>query len=293
MKFTKTYDMPASKVAYKFTVNIDITDPVATVAAQSITESNSTSGVVVPDVVVPPGRNNLIVDNPFATTNPFNGFNIGSGVAGRIVQLTNSLINPVGKYVSVRCDKTDPPYPVGSTNRSELSRPSNAEPFKQNTLRWYGIRYYFPTGYVNDPSAELIWQQHEYSGSASPHFALWTENGHIWVAINGAKDYDLGAYPLNTWISFVMKVNFSSSSTGVIELWRNDVKLIGTGTPKSYVGANMPATDSYLPYLKFGIYKWQWIKSVGLSNTTTRTLYVDQIRIGNNLAVYNDVKPDA
>lgn len=280
--------MPASKVPYKFTVNIDITDPVATVAAQSITESNSTSGVVVPDVVVPPGRNNLIVDNPFATTNPFNGFNLGSGVAGRIIQVTNSLINPIGKYVSVRCDKSDPPYPVGSTNRSELSRPSNAEPFKQNTIRWYGARYYFPTGYTSDPSAEAIWQFHEYSGSASPYYSLWTEAGHIWVSINGAKSYDLGAYALNTWTAFVLRVNWSSSSTGLIEIWKDGVKV--TAATKS--GANMPATDSYLPYLKLGIYKWQWIKSVGLSNTITRTLYVDQIRIGNNLAVYNDVKPD-
>lgn len=254
------YDIEPSLTAKRLTVSLDI-------VGTTITETHTLTEV--PPAPVPvPGRKNLIVDNPFAS-NSFTGL---------IRQPVNriSLNNGV---VRVDLNKGDPK--IGGSYRSEINRKSSGDPFKNNTSRWFGITITFPEFFKKDTIPEIVFQLHEYSGTASPHFALWSINYELWIAIDGKQVLNLGQHPLGDPIDFVFHFHFSTGPEGLIEFWMNGKKNV-----KVFIDKNMPQ-DKYLPYVKFGIYKWLLLKS----SLTTRTVYFENFRMGNELATYNDVKP--
>ena len=87
---------------------------------------------------------------------------------------------------------------------------------------------------------------------------------------------DLGVFEKDKWRAYVMHVKHSSSSDGLIELWRDGVKILNRS------GANMYAVtgDYHNPKLKLGIYKSDWNGS-GTTQTTQRVIYFDDIKMGN------------
>lgn len=301
---TKTFSIkvPPSTTEQTVNVAVNIPDPVITVpeikvtqdkatyTQADITETHTVTGTTAPTTTPPP-----VTPTPTSTPSPRKNLIVDADFAVGVMP-SKTLLNPqsatpdeisiskdTGAYTcKITVNKTD--SDVGSNKRSEINRPTSAEPFKNGAVRWYGISYFLPTSYVNDPAPELLFQQHEYSGTASPHFAIWTIAGHWWIAINGIKQYDLGAYATGKWTNFVVYFKWSTGTDGLIEVYMNGLKV------KSLPSANMP-TDSYLPYLKVGIYKWPWKSGNPASSTTTRTIYIGAIRIGNDLATYADVAP--
>lgn len=199
-----------------------------------------------------------------------------------------------GQY-STRFELNSTDADVASSKRIEASRASNDE----GTIaeRWYGISYYLPADYNTDPTPELLTQWQSLKG-VSPPLALWTQNGkwllvqtkNTTTALNTIKSSskELGAYTKGAWTDFVFHVKWSITSAGLVEVWKNGVK-ITTATlsgPNTYFGI---ATGNYL---KVGIYKWPWKKTDSYtSNQTKRVVYIDDVRIGNASAVYNDVAP--
>lgn len=95
---------------------------------------------------------------------------------------------------------------------------------------------------------------------------------------------DLGLVTKSRWTDFVFHIKWAHNNTGVVELWRND-KLIYS----RYNRANS-FNDVLAPYFKIGVYKWEW-EGISRSVSTERTLYIDEVRIGNDKATYNDVFP--
>ena len=171
---------------------------------------------------------------------------------------------------------------IGS-KRAETNRATSSEPVGK-CERWYGVSYYLPSDYVTDPAAESLTQWY-------PGLSLWTINGS-WCMVqfgdyNNQKKF-LGAYERNKWTDFVFHIKWTAYSDGLIEVWKNGVK-VWTKT-----GATMKSTTAFCPYYKTGIYKWPW-KSTGAaaSITTKRVAYIDDVREGNSLATYTDVAPGA
>jgi len=71
-----------------------------------------------------------------------------------------------------------------------------------------------------------------------------------------------------------------------VSVWQNG-KLVQTiNGPNTY-------NDKVGNYFKLGIYKWVWMpeKDKGISTTTEREIFYDDVRIGDESATYNDVAP--
>ena len=84
-------------------------------------------------------------------------------------------------------------------------------------------------------------------------------------------------------------VTHSAGDDGLVEIWR-DGKLIAQSN-----GANMYDLTGgvfHAPGWKLGIYKSSWNKG-GVTNSSKRVLYFDEIKLGDERASLNDmmVKP--
>ncbi len=188
---------------------------------------------------------------------------------------------------------------VSGSYRAEIK----TEQVAINAERWYGMSVFLPSTYSKDPIPESIFQWHNVpnfkAGETWSNYKfqnpwrLETNNGRL-VFVHqygnasggfvGSKSYDLGEYKTNEWIDFVVHYK-ASYSNGFFELWKNGVKVLNiTGTGVYY-------NDESGPYMKMGIYKWGW-SGTG-STVSNRTLYFDQIKIGDERSSYNDVAPVA
>lgn len=298
-------DFPASPKGGKVKVTVTIPDAVVTVPPPRInqdlplivqppvtyvavaTPTPEPPPVVVPPPVVIPGiRKNLILNVDFSKGLMPATSILNAQPPGRF--LIKTLANGK-KYCEVTVAESDPVIPATSTgtNRSEFNIPTaQAEQFKEGQVRKYGVRINLPKSFIADAAMECLFQLHEFSGSASPHFALWTWKGHWWIAIDGQGDFDMGAYDFDKDTDFVFDIKWSITTVGMIAVYKDGVKV------KSYPGKNMPA-DVKLPYLKTGIYKWSWRKGPASnpSSIISRTINIGAVYIGNELASLADVTP--
>jgi hypothetical protein len=202
--------------------------------------------------------------------------------------------NYSSKFVLNKSDAT-----VSGSKRSELRRPSGTNPREE---RWYGFSVFLPSSFIKDPTPEGIFQFHEYPDFdlgetwRTPPIQMTTENGQwkfrsYWTTKavnNGAgnfnqQNYNFGPYQTNAWTDWVIHVKYSYQSDGILEVWKNGTPVLRQLGPNSY-------NDKTPPYFKIGIYKWAWAGS-STSNTTQRTIYVDQLKIGNESSSYSEVAP--
>lgn len=205
-----------------------------------------------------------------------------------------------GKYsAKFVINKTD--SLIAGSYRAELKQeimPVNAE-------RWYGISIYLPTSFLADHTPESIFQWHNVPNFNSGEnwgkykfqnpFRLETNNGrHVFVHQYSSvasdpnspvrsKAYDLGAYETGKWIDWVIHFKLSFKEDGLLEIWKNGEKVL------SLTGANY-YNDESGPYFKMGIYKWGWSHKSS-SQSEQRTVFYDEVRIGNEHSSYQEVSP--
>jgi hypothetical protein len=90
----------------------------------------------------------------------------------------------------------------------------------------------------------------------------------------------------NKWYGMVFHYRFSKTSTGYIEAWRDGVKLFRVD------GANTPSLDNCnqpvrTPWLKLGIYKWNWKDGRPPTDTSVRQVYGDNFKIARGSDGYD------
>lgn len=195
--------------------------------------------------------------------------------------------------------KSDPAVANGKRAEVAMKPELNAK-----TERWVGFSVFLPATFTPDPAPEIIQQWHDMPDLSdggvwrSPPFALYTQNGHWFLAIKSSakrltsnkdlssKDYDLGPCVNSQWINWVFHVRFSWEDDGLIEVWQNGNLVQTINGPNTY-------NDKVGNYFKLGIYKWVWMpeKDKGISTTTEREVFYDDVRIGDEDATYNDVAP--
>lgn len=154
-----------------------------------------------------------------------------------------------------------------------------------NLNRWYSFAIYAPAEQFKwDDEDDCLIQFHQGDGN-TPALCLRVREDRIYIRILGVWN-DLGVFEKNSWQSYVMHIKHATGSTGLIELWRNGVKLMNRS------GANMTSVDGdeHNPSLKLGIYKSAWNGS-STTETSTRVIYYDDIKIGNEYATYEDMVP--
>jgi hypothetical protein len=248
-------------------------------------------------------RKNLLYEETFESFWLFN-----NNYYSRNVNWSREIATPYGvtfvapdentKNIAARFElrKTDPIVAEGK--RAELAGKPET---KAN--RWYGMSINLPADYDTDSIPETIVQWHGTpdtdlgeTGTNAP-ISLQTRNGQYilkvqWATspvndhknIDGSKLFDLGPVDKNKWTNFVFHINYSHQSNGVVYVWRDGIKLVSYEGPNSY-------NDKSYPYFKFGIYKWGWDNDSNNSSVTKRVLYMDNIRIGDENASYEDVVP--
>lgn len=181
---------------------------------------------------------------------------------------------------SARFELRDTDPEVQSGTRAEIVFPETT-----NLNRWYSFAIYFPRdGYAADYADEVINQWHQ-GGGLTPALCLRTKNDILYLRVLGVWK-SLGAITKDTWQSYVLHVNHSSGTTGLVEIWR-DGKPIYT-----FKGANMYKVtgDIHNPNWKLGLYKSAWNGS-STTQVKKRVIYFDNIKLGGESVTYADMSP--
>lgn len=146
---------------------------------------------------------------------------------------------------------------------------------------WYSFMVYCPSaGYEFDRDREVISQWYQ---KGSPAMSLRTHRDAFLLEAGNRSDnrqrYDLGRIAKDEWTEFVLHVVHSSREDGLVEVWRDQKKIL------TVAGGNM--YDSFLPKWKIGLYK------AGFKNNTSqvskRVIYFDNIRVGSAQARLRDM----
>lgn len=171
---------------------------------------------------------------------------------------------------------------VANGKRSEVTIVKGADgDITKNT--WYSFAVYFPSvGYEYDSEREVINQWYQ---NGSPATSLRTHKDKIILETGNTPDtriqLTVGPIVKDKWHEVVMHFVHSSGSDGLIELWYDDVKKINRS------GGNM--YDDVLPKWKIGLYKSAF--KYGTSLVDKRIIYFDNIRVGDQNATYEQMKP--
>ncbi|RAU82009.1 polysaccharide lyase [Pontibacter arcticus] len=192
-----------------------------------------------------------------------------------------------GKFEMLKADAA-----AGVIRSEAASR--NAE---TNRHRWYGLSLYLPSSdWSTSNDWEIItqfWSQHDAGEEAhNPPIELFVSKGRLKLGVkwasapihtdatrDGELKFDLGLLPKDKWADFVYHINYSYKEDGLIQVWMDGKLVVNHKGPNSY-------NDQKIPFFKYGIYKRNWDTA-----TTKRRLFVDEVRVGNENATYNDVAP--
>ncbi|MEO8406775.1 MAG: heparin lyase I family protein, partial [Chitinophagaceae bacterium] len=262
--------------AYVF--NVKVTDNQGATA-------NSSVGVTVNGTTGGGGggtRANLLQDANFDGSNAFTGFSLSGHQYCCDYSITQvaSPDGAAGKVLKYDLRSTD--AIVSGSKRAEIESGGNDAP--QTSERWYGLRYYLQK-YDADNGAESIIQWHDVDGTTPP-LSIQVAGGRMRIMqsfTSGNIPTDLGATTTGRWISIVIHVKWTTGTTGVLEVWRDGVKMVNK--------VNVRTNSNGGSYMKLGINKWSWAPGGGSSSATQRIFYIDNFRMGNENATYNDVAP--
>lgn len=219
----------------------------------------------------------------------------GASVFGTYVTKQNPMAHSITQttcyaYNGTKCAKfelrnTDTMNNSGT--RSEITFPTTT-----NLNRWYSFAILFPCeAWAYDTDDEVITQWHQ-GGGLTPALCLRTMKDSIYLRVvttPGGDDtwYNLGKIQKDMWHEYVMHIQHSSSGSGLVEIWRNDIKIM------NLVGANMypvGVNGTTNPNVKMGLYKSGW-NDDGTTMTNRRVIYFDDIKYGNESSSFREMKP--
>jgi hypothetical protein len=126
------------------------------------------------------------------------------------------------------------------------------------------------------------------SWSHAPFFMATANDQASFITYPG-KVLWKGPVQRNQWLGMTIHFKMSTDSDGYIEAWKDGVKLGRVD------GANSPKVDNCggamrAPFLKMGVYKWNWRKKATESNR--RHLILDDLKLARGANAYSMVSPD-
>lgn len=266
------------------TVGCDSVDTVEPKEVSKISTAISSDAYVTS---VDGSRSNLLVEERFEPT-------MGSAFKKQIYTShafgeTTAITRSGNKAARFELRSSDPQV------RSEIWRGSET-----SRERWYSVPVYLPSAYWQTDAVtggwDIITQLHATDDNSTeigrtPPISLAVIKGQLKLAVwwatratstnatrSGGTTFDLGPLEKDKWLDMVYHIKFSYLSDGIIEVWKNGVKVVDYRGPNCY-------NDVQLPRLHLGIYKRNW------HGVSKRVTYVDDIRVGDGNATYNDVAP--
>ena len=173
---------------------------------------------------------------------------------------------------------------------------------------WIAMSISLPSDYVADyrGMSEVLFQVHnspdEGEGYTNPMVAIeidgtrwkiysrWSDDvptrKNVWDEVRVIDGGDM-TRDRGTWVDWVVHAEFSWASNGFLAVYKNQVLVDSISGPTS-------TQDAQGPYVKFGIYKWPWMEPVPSDyrfNTSMRTVYFDDFKIGDSLNTLRSMSP--
>jgi hypothetical protein len=227
-------------------------------------------------------RTGILLDNAFEGS-PFTGFSLSGHQYCCDYSITH-VAAPDGVGKALKYDLRSSDAIVSGSKRAEIEIASGGN-VGENAERWYGLRYWLQK-YDTDGGAESILQWHDVD-KTTPPLGIQVLNGRLRVTqsfTSGNTHTDLGAVATGKWINIVLHVKWATGNTGVLEVWRDGVKMVSK--------TNVRTQSKGGSYMKVGINKWSWAPGGGSSSATQRIFYIDQFRMGSQASNYESVAPD-
>ncbi len=193
--------------------------------------------------------------------------------------------------------------------RSELGLERNYPDlqFEVDGEYWIGFAIYLPNGYATDYSQEIVLQFHGRPDKdlneayRNPPLALTVKNGDWnlytrWdsrlvqfengeaASYEGATETKIAKVETGKWTTFVWHIKFSYIGKGLVDIWKDGEKIHSYTKGNSY-------NDKRPLYLHAGIYKSDWKYDRPVTAVSSRTLYLDEIKIAGSNSSYSEVAP--
>lgn len=221
----------------------------------------------------------MVVSNGFESGN-LNGLNC----IGNCPALSTSIVNS-----GSRSGNFDLTRSMTTSYRTEVEPAAPAKFFNFGQEYWVGFNYRYEN-WAKDSSAEIApmaiharasdWSAACNLGPAigSGPFNVLSQNDEMRVFTYGAKVLWSTPVVKNKWLSLVVHFIASSGPNGLIEVWKDGVKVGRVN------GANSPALDKCnkplrTPYLNLGVYKWDWRPGRAATQSTRRQILIDNVKI--------------
>jgi hypothetical protein len=183
-------------------------------------------------------------------------------------------------------------------------------------VMWYGMSIYLDAPFSGSnwtgSYGGSILQWHPDNGNGSATLALWGSDGEWDLLTNPGGQHDTRHHYTGTpitrgWHHIVFKVNWSSSGDGYVKVWIDGTLTfdLAHGVASSWYGPSGSMSTSVVEdidwnsegrYLKVGMNRWGTCSTPGCPSGSqgpcdTWILYYDNVRIGDENAVYSDVAP--
>lgn len=222
----------------------------------------------------------LLVESGFEGNKPFVEWANDQHCCAYSVTTTAQQASAGSRALRIEVRDSDPP--TSGSIRAQLVQEVD-EPI---TERWYGFNM-FLENWVTDTAGESAVEWHPDNGQRINAASLWVSGGSYVLQVDRdgtgtTSDYlDLGPVVSDRWVSWVVHVRWTVDQTGFLQVWKNDSLMVDRK------GVRTCSPDGV--YFKLGLDKFGWGSQP--SHVSKRVVYYDEIRIGDERANYDVVKP--
>jgi len=208
-------------------------------------------------------------------------------------------LNGVNGRSSVRFELNSTDRVVSTSKRSEMVIYREKRP---NVERWVRMGVMVPDETKQDTSQEIIAQWHAIPDLnlgekwRSPPMSLRIQNGNFYLdlkwanqrvnsnnTLTGSRRLLIGKLIPGHWYEMIFHIKFSYNKDGFVDLWKDGEKVISYKGPNYY-------NDFRGPFLKLGIYKWEWMSRSKRAAKATRVVYFNDVLIADETANFTTIK---
>jgi len=187
----------------------------------------------------------------------------------------------------------------------------NMDPFNSfanGKEHWFAFAVYLSTDWLPDPGYEdLIWELHgrpdtedgEFSRTATVAIRTLGDQWLITytkdskdVTVKGSYEETgyktVGKFETGKWTVFVINTLYDYNPNGYLKIWKDGALVIDKTNGIGF-------KDKKGPFVKMGVYKGVWDLSkswAGPTAVSSRTLYIDDFRVGDASTTYADIVPN-
>jgi Polysaccharide lyase len=183
------------------------------------------------------------------------------------------------------------------TYRSETYIANGKGDFAFNTEYWFSMNYLYKDWAIDKSAESAPFQVHrvpskwkagcggEVSAYSVAPFLMLSQNDVVKVITKGGVVSWSGPVVKNQWQNIIFHFKITWDKTGYVEAWKDGVKLFRRDAKlhEQYDDCGQPFRS---PRFNIGTYKWDWKVGRPATQSSRRTLYIDNVRITKGTSLY-------